>query len=57
MRPSSGVKPMVVSTLTPPWIAASEAPLPRWQVIMRRELQFFAQNIGGAAAEYWWLMP
>src|SRR5947207_9855062 len=31
-RPSSGVKPMVVSTERPPNTAASDAPAPRWQV-------------------------
>ena len=33
--PSSGVKPIVVSTERPPRIAASDAPAPRWQVTMR----------------------
>ena len=32
-RPSSGVKPIEVSTERPPRIAATEQPLPRWQVI------------------------
>src|SRR5258708_595238 len=31
-RPSSGVKPIVVSTERPPRTAASDAPAPRWQV-------------------------
>ena len=34
--PSSGVKPIVVSTERPPRTAASEAPAPRWQVTIRR---------------------
>ena len=34
-RPSSGVKPMVVSTERPPWTAAREAPAPRWHVTIR----------------------
>ena len=34
-RPSSGVKPIVVSTDRPPAMAASDAPAPRWQVTMR----------------------
>ena len=34
-RPSSGVKPIVVSTERPPAIAASDAPAPRWQVTIR----------------------
>ena len=33
--PSSGVKPMVVSTLRPSSTAASDAPAPRWQVTTR----------------------
>ena len=33
--PSSGVKPMVVSTDRPPSTAASDAPAPRWQVTRR----------------------
>ena len=33
--PSRGVNPMVVSTETPPFTAASEAPAPRWQVTVR----------------------
>ena len=33
--PSSGVKPIVVSTETPPATAASEAPAPRWHVTIR----------------------
>ena len=28
-RPSSGVKPMDVSMLSPPWMAVSETPLPK----------------------------
>ena len=34
-RPSSGVKPMVVSTDLPWRTAASDAPAPRWHVTMR----------------------
>ena len=34
-RPSSGVKPIVVSTERPPRTAASDAPAPRWHVTMR----------------------
>ena len=34
-RPSSGVKPIVVSTERPPATAASDAPAPRWQVTIR----------------------
>ena len=38
-RPSSGVKPMVVSTERPSLTAASEAPAPRWQVTTRKPLR------------------
>ncbi len=34
-RPSSGVNPMVVSTLRPSTTAARDAPAPRWHVTMR----------------------
>ena len=34
IKPSSGVKPMEVSTHTPPCIAVMEQPFPRWQVII-----------------------
>ena len=34
-RPSSGVKPIVVSTDRPPRIAHSDAPAPRWQLTIR----------------------
>ena len=34
-RPSSGVKPIVVSTERPPCTARSDAPAPRWQVTIR----------------------
>lgn len=34
MRPSSGVKPMVVSMLFPFLTAVMEAPPPRWQRII-----------------------
>ena len=47
IRPSSGVKPMVVSTLFPSRTAASEAPLPRWQMI--RRCDFDAEHLCGAA--------
>jgi hypothetical protein len=35
MSPSSGVKPMVVSTDRPPSTAEAEHPLPRWQMTRR----------------------
>jgi len=35
-RPSSGVKLIVVSTLRPPYTAASDAPAPRWQLTSRK---------------------
>ena len=39
IRPSSGVKPIVVSTGTPWSTAVMEQPLPRWQVIRRISLK------------------
>ena len=37
-RPSSGVKPIVVSTEMPPSTAVIEEPLPRWQVMILQSL-------------------
>ena len=34
-RPSSAVKPIVLSTLRPACMAQSDAPLPRWAAITR----------------------
>ena len=48
-RPSSGVKPMVVSTLRPSSTAASEAPAPRWQVMIRRPASGRPSSSRGAA--------
>ena len=39
-RPSSGVRPMVVSIATPPWIAEADAPLPRCSTI------WFSSSVG-----------
>ena len=39
IKPSSGVNPMVVSMLTPSRMAASEHPLPKWQVIVRSDFR------------------
>ena len=44
--PASGVKPMVVSTETPPRTAASEAPAPRWQVTIRSSADRPADELG-----------
>ena len=44
MSPSRGVKPIVVSTLRPPAIAASEQPLPRWQDTSRSSASGFPSN-------------
>ena len=43
-RPSSGVKPMVVSTDRPRWTAAIDAPAPRWQETMRRSSSCFPRD-------------
>ena len=52
IRPSSGVKPMVVSMLFPPRTAASEAPLPRWQMISRSDSGSASEHLRRAAAAY-----
>ena len=46
--PSSGVKPIVVSTEMPPATAASEAPAPRWHVTTRKLLDLAPGELGGA---------
>ncbi len=52
MSPSSGVNPMVVSMLTPPRIAASEHPLPRWQVTSLRSERFRPSHCAARPAQY-----
>ena len=55
--PARGVKPMEVSTLLPQSTAATEEPLPRWQVMI------FSSSMGlpSMAAARWdtylWLVP
>ena len=49
MRPSSGVSPIVVSRHSPFFTAASEEPLPRWQVT---RLTFFRGFFSHAAAAW-----
>ena len=48
-RPSSGVKPMVVSTLRPSTTAASDAPAPRWQLTIRSSSAATPDEFGCAA--------
>ena len=48
--PSMGVKPIVVSTLFPPIVAANEHPPPRWQIINRkRRIVLAFEESGGLA--------
>ncbi len=53
MTPSSGVKPIEVSMTFPLRIAAIEAPLPRWQVMMPRAFLYLRAWL----ATYLWLVP
>ena len=46
--PSSGVKPIVVSTDRPSRTAASDAPAPRWQVTSRRPVGRPPEQLGRA---------
>ncbi len=52
MRPSSGVKPMLVSTLLPFATAVTDAPFPRWQTISRDELGGNMQQFGARRVAY-----
>ena len=49
-RPSSGVKPIVVSTERPSAIAHSEAPAPRWQLTIRSSAGRRAEQLAARAA-------
>ena len=47
IKPSSGVRPIEVSTTFPPSTAAIEAPFPKWQVIIFKSAMSFP-NIAAA---------
>ena len=47
-RPSSGVKPIVVSSELPSLIAHSDAPAPRWQLTIRRPEASCSEQLGRA---------
>ena len=49
--PSSGVKPIVVSTERPSRIAHSDAPAPRWQLTSRRPAARRAEQLGRAPGD------
>ena len=55
--PSRGVKPMEVSMLLPCSIAVTEAPLPRWQVMMLVFSGTRFSSVMARAATYRWLVP
>jgi hypothetical protein len=42
-KPSSGVRPMLVSCDAPPSTAATEAPLPKWAITKRGVFFVFAE--------------
>ncbi len=48
--PSSGVKPIVVSTERPPAIAHSDAPAPRWALTRRNPAASRPSNSGARRA-------
>src|SRR5438132_14346597 len=53
IRPSSGVKPIVVSTLSPSEIGAREQPLPRWQVTSLSDFKSRRNHRAARSAQYW----
>ena len=56
-RPSSGVKPMEVSTLLPPSTAVMDEPLPRWQVMILVCSMGLPSISAACWATYLWLVP
>ena len=57
IKPSSGVRPIEVSTTFPPSTAAIEAPFPKWQVIIFKSAMSFP-NISAALWDtYLWEVP
>ncbi len=52
MMPSSGVNPMLVSTLLPLRTAVTDAPFPRWQTISRDEFAGTCNSSAARRVEY-----
>ncbi len=57
IRPSSGVIPMLVSTLRPWSIAHTEAPLPKWQEIIFSSPTGRFSQVAVLSAINLWLVP
>jgi hypothetical protein len=57
MRPSSGVKPIVVSTEMPPETAASDAPAPRCAVTVRSSVSGRPSSSAARCDAYAWESP
>ena len=57
MMPPNGVKPIDVLTHLPPLTAVIEAPLPKWQVMMRVSAMSLPINSAVRWETYWWLVP
>ncbi len=57
IKPSSGVNPMLVSTLLPFRTAVTDAPFPRWQTISRDEFSGTRNSSAARRVEYCTLMP
>ena len=55
--PSSGVKPIVVSTLWPCRTAASDAPAPRWQDTIRSRCGVLSTSWAARRLAYAWDRP
>ncbi len=56
-RPSSGVRPIEVSTLRPPRTAQAEAPLPRCRVTRSTVSSGFPSISAALAVTYLWEVP
>ena len=56
-NPSSGVKPIVVSTDFPSATAARDAPAPRWQVTIRMESTGCPLSSAARVEAYAWESP
>ncbi len=57
IMPSSGVKPMEVSTTLPSLMAVTELPLPRWQVMILEWLMSRPASLAPRWETYWWEVP
>ena len=57
IRPSSGVRPMEVSTDSPYFTADTDAPLPKWQTMIFRSFLSFPRISAALFDTKSWLVP